>query len=271
MFLNRIAGLPVSLQNLLFNLFSATLKEVIEDARKNGWYEGCVEDLFARKIKLESSVQVAVDNSSGATTHFSIFVLDRGWDLGELITEMKAKEEEEGLAGGDSGGDGVGDQDEEDEEDDEMKDFIVDDEDEDEDEDDEIEEEAEDEGEEQQLKSPSKQMLSKLSSVKRLGPCATGFYVSKRQIAGISLPIFARRKFSRARGRGTLQIDPLGVMVIYRANTGKTGQELSSAELRHKYKLVKSLADCNGIDSLPEPFSSLWSEHYASTNSLEKR
>ncbi|GMI17748.1 hypothetical protein TrLO_g14850 [Triparma laevis f. longispina] len=261
-FLNRIAGLPVSLQNLLFNLFSATLKEVIEDARKNGWYEGCVEDLFARKIERESSVQVAVDNSSGASTHFSIFVLDRGYDLGELIVEMKAKEaEEEGVGVG--VGVGGGEEEEEEElEDDEMKGFIVDDS-----EEEDSGEDIEDEGE-QQLKSPSKQMLSK--SVKKLGPCVTGFYVSKRQITGRTMPIFAKRKFTRARGKSTLQIDPLGVMVIHRANTGKTGQELSSAELRHKYKLVQGLTECSGFEGLPSDFSDLWTEHYTSTNSLEK-
>jgi hypothetical protein len=123
-FLNRIAGLPVPHQNLLFKLFAATLSDVVAAAKKNGWYEGCVEDLIAKSVTEEFSKVIAIDDKRGgssAKTMFTSLILDRGWSLEGLIREEKETFEGDGVAGLGLGG---GDDD-----DAEMDDFIVDDDD----------------------------------------------------------------------------------------------------------------------------------------------
>ena len=205
-FLNRIMGLPVCLQNLLFGLFTETLKEIVHEARKSGWYEGCVEDLRARRVKMESTQRIAVDSSSGAETRYSVFVLDRGWRLEDVVEEMKVQEaevvveEEEG----EEWERGV-------EESDDEKGGGSDD--------------GNDDGDNEEG-SHGRGLGPRRPFLPRSRPCPSGFYISKRPISGSHLAIYAAQKFSMK--------DPLGVMCVYRPNTGKTGQEFTAAELRSR-------------------------------------
>ncbi len=43
-FLNRILGLPVQLQNMLFSYFSDTLSNIIQQARRSGRWDGGILD-----------------------------------------------------------------------------------------------------------------------------------------------------------------------------------------------------------------------------------
>jgi len=61
-----------------------------------------------------------------------------------------------------------------------------------------------------------------------------------------------------------LNTDPLGVMVVMRPNTGKTGQEFGTQELLGRYRLVKRLKDATedwtgeGGSEDEKKFVSLW-------------
>jgi len=71
--------------------------------------------------------------------------------------------------------------------------------------------------------------------------CKSGFYISRRMIAGRHLIMFAQRKV--AKDDVADFIDPLNLMIISRPNTGKNPCEMSSHELRNKYKLLLSSDD----------------------------
>ena len=230
------------LQNLLFGLFSQTLKEVVSEARKSGWYEGCVEDLTARRVKMESTQQVAVDASSGAETWYSVYVLDRGWKLEDVVDEMKGGEQEDEEIGEDDGEEVKG------------KEKVI-----------ENEKEMERGDEEEILQEGLGRRY-----LDRSRPCPSGFYISKRAIAGSHLPIYAARKFPSRK-------DPLGIMVIYRPNTGKTGQESTSSELWGRYDLVAPLRDVLSASAMREggkegvrtaELARLWDDFYNSSHTV---
>lgn len=76
--------------------------------------------------------------------------------------------------------------------------------------------------------------------------CKSGFYISRRLIAGCHLIIFAQRKVIKDIGKDTDFLDPLKLMIIYQPNTGKNPCEMASKELRNKYKLLLSSKDVIG-------------------------
>jgi hypothetical protein len=79
LFLNRISGLPVLQQKLVFSLFMSTLDDVVADAKATGEFEGSVEDVRATHIELDGTPKkLAVDKRSGAPTFFTQLSLDRG-------------------------------------------------------------------------------------------------------------------------------------------------------------------------------------------------
>jgi len=80
--------------------------------------------------------------------------------------------------------------------------------------------------------------------------CKSGFYISRRKIAGRFLVIFAQRKVEKEVGIDSDFIDPLNLMVISRPNTGKNPIEMPSQEMRFKYKLLASSADM--LDSIDD-------------------
>jgi hypothetical protein len=180
-FLNRIAGLPVLQQNLVFSLFMSTLDDVVSDAKATGQFEGSVEDVKATCIELDGTPEtLAVDRRSGATTTLTRLKLDRGISL-------------ETVAAGALEDAPLGDANEE-------------------------------------------------SSKSRVAE--SGFYISKRIIAGRQLVLYAKRKVEpdeNVAGGGSVH-DPLGLMVITRPNTGKNPCEMHSKDLKSKYILKMSSA-----------------------------
>lgn len=80
--------------------------------------------------------------------------------------------------------------------------------------------------------------------------CKSGFYISRRKIAGRFLVMFAQRKVEKEVGIDSDFIDPLNLMVISRPNTGKNPIEMPSQEMRFKYKLLASSADM--LDSIDD-------------------
>ena len=73
--------------------------------------------------------------------------------------------------------------------------------------------------------------------------CKSGFYMSRRKIAGRHLIMFASRKVEQQEGVDADFIDPLRLMVITRPNTGKNPCEMPSEEMRYKYRLLVSSDD----------------------------
>lgn len=191
-FLNRIAGLDVSRQNLVFSLFMSTLDDVITDAKATGEFEGSVEDIRASNVTMKNNPEViAVDTSCGASTELTRLILDRGVSFDKMvqtiIQETPAKETSEA--------------------DNAM-----------------AEEESDDDNDE--------------------GLCKSGFYISRRKIAGRHLVMFAQRKNEKEDSGSSDFIDlARNLMIITRPNTGKNPCEMANDELRYKYKLLVSVAD----------------------------
>ena len=186
-FLNRILGLPVMKQNLVFSLFMSTLDDVVTDAKATGEFEGSVEDVKATSITMkEAPTVIAADKSSGATTMLTKITVDRGISfeqvIGSILDEHKQSDdpvEHDGAEG-----------------------FVT------------------------------NQFVAE-----------SGFYLSKRKIAGRKLVIFARRKVDQDVGEGISATDPLGLMIISRPNTGKNPCEMPSRDLRFKYDKIVSSRD----------------------------
>lgn len=71
----------------------------------------------------------------------------------------------------------------------------------------------------------------------------SGFYISRRKIAGRHLVAFAQRKLEMEDSIDRDFIDPLNLMFITRPNTGKNPCEMPSQELNYKYRLLISSSD----------------------------
>lgn len=183
-FLNRIMGLAVLRQNLIFSLFIATLDDVVTDAKATGEFEGSVEDVKATTISMEEAPQqIASDKSSGASTMLTKITLDRGISFEQVIGSILEEEKESGATDTNDGDD-------------------------------------------------SNQFVAE-----------TGFFLSKRKIAGRKLVMFAKRKIDQddISEEFASVVDPLGLMIISRPNSGKNPSEMPSRELRTKYdKIVTS-------------------------------
>lgn len=180
-FLNRIMGLAVTRQNLVFSLFMSTLDDVVTDAKATGEFEGSVEDVKATSITMkEAPTKIAADKSSGASTMLTKITLDRGISFEHVVGSVI----------------------------DEHKDVDVTD--------------VEDYDEADQFVAES------------------GFYLSKRKIAGRKLVMFAKRKIDQDEISEEFAsvVDPLGLMIISRPNTGKNPCEMSSRDLRFKYDKI---------------------------------
>lgn len=74
-------------------------------------------------------------------------------------------------------------------------------------------------------------------------PAESGFYRSRRKIAGRRLILFAQRKVVDAEDVDSDFIDPLGSMIVTRPNTGKSPCDMSSRDLKYKYDLLVSSAE----------------------------
>ncbi|KAL3940125.1 MAG: hypothetical protein SGBAC_005264 [Bacillariaceae sp.] len=205
-FLNRIFGLPVVRQNLIFSLFMSTLDDVISEAKLTGEFEGSAEDIKATTIEIAEERVVAIDPSCGAETKLITLILDRGIPF-DAVCEM-AKEEAVKIR------DSVEAKKEEKTEEDNAHD---------------VDEENNDKDE----------WLSTRLDDDRI--CEAGFYFSKKRIAGRHLVIFAKPKFpstSFGSEAEAIDVDPLGLMIITRPNTGTNRCEMPTRELRQKYHLA---------------------------------
>ena len=74
-------------------------------------------------------------------------------------------------------------------------------------------------------------------------PAESGFYRSRRKIAGRHLILFAQRKVVDVEDVDSDFIDPLGSMIVTRPNTGKNPCDMSSRDLKYKYDLLVSSAE----------------------------
>ncbi|VDO93835.1 unnamed protein product [Soboliphyme baturini] len=87
-FLNRILGLPVKTQNCLFQYFSDTLKEIIEQAKRDGRYDLGILDLGQKndKVKkLETKVFVGQFQLGGLKTELHTVCVERGMPWSEAM------------------------------------------------------------------------------------------------------------------------------------------------------------------------------------------
>jgi len=188
-FLNRIAGLEVLRQRLVFSLFMSTLDDVITDAKATGEFEGSVEDIKATSIELKSEQIIATDSSCGAKTELTRLIIDRGVSFNFIVDTIAADNKQNG----------------------------------------DVEMAAEKDTDATERKESHRKQAK------------SGFYLSKRKIAGRHLVLFAQQKVSDEVDSDF--DDPLGLMVITRPNSGKNPCEMSSKDLRYKYDLLVSSED----------------------------
>jgi hypothetical protein len=212
-FLNRLFGLPVARQNLVFSVFMSTLDNVISEAKLTGEFEGSVEDITATSIEILEERVLATDPSCGAKTKLTTLLLDRGISL-EAVSDMA---KEEALHSSDLATSKVEDNMEPEEPAEEAskpKDDAIDDD----------ASDAEDEW-------------------PRRIVAEAGFYISKKIIAGRNLVLFAKARFPNSSFKNVTEamaLDPLGLMVVTRPNTGTNPCEMPSRELNAKYRLAFS-------------------------------
>ena len=69
-FLNRLLGLPVNLQNLVFSYFTDTLGEIVKAAKKAGRWDGGILDFGAsgEHVELVESKEFVGDAAFGTAT-----------------------------------------------------------------------------------------------------------------------------------------------------------------------------------------------------------
>jgi hypothetical protein len=255
-FLNRISGLIVTRQSLVFSLFMNTLSQVIKEAKSSGEFEGTAEDITATTIEIGEERDLAVDPSSGAQTKLTTLVLDRGISFDSVCT--LAMEETKKMFSADDNAAAV-EQDNQKEsnsnitrtDEENEDDFIVlDDDDDDDDDDDGIDDFiVDDDIDEDDV------WMSRSTKRKRL-VAEAGFYISKKQIAGRHLVLFAKRKFDRSSFNSDEEdaaFDPLGLMQLTRPNTGTILTDKSTQELRQKYRLAFSCEELRVQLSSEEP------------------
>ena len=78
-FLNRLLGLPLKEQNLLFDIFCATLEAVIGAARKDGKYDEGIADLSGAAVSMEApESSLWTDPLTGAEMRSAVVSVDRG-------------------------------------------------------------------------------------------------------------------------------------------------------------------------------------------------
>jgi hypothetical protein len=229
MFLNRLAGIKVSRQALIFSLFMATLDDIIKEASATGEFEGTAEDITATHVNVGKETVLAIDPSSGAPTKMTTLLLDRGVSF-ELACDMALEEaaklendQDEPMSETKSvlfGGGLETDHDD-------LNGFIVND-----------------------SQSEDNEWMS-LAKPTKLGTRAEpGFYISKNKIAGRHLILLAKGKFDYASFGSkevTNNFDPMRWMQVTRPNTGATIVDMSTADLQKKYNLACSCKVLKGI------------------------
>eukprot|EP01012_Entosiphon_sulcatum_P025959 TRINITY_DN31340_c0_g1_i1.p1 TRINITY_DN31340_c0_g1~~TRINITY_DN31340_c0_g1_i1.p1 ORF type:complete len:1169 (-),score=143.26 TRINITY_DN31340_c0_g1_i1:5-3481(-) len=86
-FLNRMLGLPIRRQQLLFSLFCGTLTQVIQAARQSGRYDEGITDLRGESIKMEGP---PVELAQGTVpTTYTLLRVDRGISWEKAVERRK--------------------------------------------------------------------------------------------------------------------------------------------------------------------------------------
>lgn len=189
-FLNRIAGLEVMRQRLVFSLFMSTLDDVIADAKATGEWEGSVEDIKATSITLKSEEVIATDSSCNASTELTRLIIDRGVSYNAIVEIITADNDKQ----------------------------------------------SDDTNMAAEKDEASADNTEREGSHRK--QAKSGFYISKRKIAGRRLVMYAQQKV--ADEVGSDHDDPLGLMVITRPNTGKNPVEMPSKDVLYKYDILAS-------------------------------
>ena len=88
-FLNRISGLPLLYQNIMFDIFLNLLEQNIKFAKQTGEYEFNVHSFMDQKIRLQQPCERLFHNPvSGGQVYIYPITRDRGMDLVEAIHEL---------------------------------------------------------------------------------------------------------------------------------------------------------------------------------------
>ena len=258
-FLNRISGLMVHRQSLVFSLFMSTLGGVIKTAKTSGEFEGTAEDVTATDIEIGQEIDLAIDPSSGAQTKLTTLVLDRGIPFDTV--RALAMDEAQKLQS---------DSDSENRIDDENKASI----------------DINDE------KNNDTLFIDEYDDNGIEKIAESGFYISKNRIRGRHLILFAKRKFDPSSFKTDEErnaVDPLGLMQITRPNTGANLTDKSTWDLRQAYRLclscdkirelssedlitkdsVKENKDTQRLISMSKKISSLWKLAFKESDSFK--
>ena len=93
-FLNRLLGLKIETQTLLFNYFSSTFKAVISAAKAEGLYTEGISDVRAKNISGRADQSILwVDPVTKLETFKNEFIIDRGISYQEACTLMELERE----------------------------------------------------------------------------------------------------------------------------------------------------------------------------------
>ncbi|KAG7374783.1 RNA methylase [Nitzschia inconspicua] len=249
-FLNRLAGIAVAQQALVFSLFMATLDDVIKEAKTTGEYEGTAEDITATHAEVGEEEVLAIDPSSGVPTKMTTLLLDRGISF-ELACKMALEEAGRMQDDGERTSESATNDRVQMSLKDDLDGFIVDD------------VEGSDESEDESRKGD--EWMSKTKPLKR---AEAGFYISKNKIAGRHLILLAQGKFDYSSFNSieeAISFDPMRWMQVSRPNTGTSTADMSTNDLQKKYYLACS---CSVLKVAMDDFSKNPVEIVKSTKKL---
>lgn len=99
-FLNRMLGLKISQQALLFNYFFSTLKAAISDAKTEGVYSSAISDVEKKNIVSISEPSVLwTDPVTQLTTFKHEYIIDRGLSFQEACQRLELERNLNDLSG----------------------------------------------------------------------------------------------------------------------------------------------------------------------------
>ena len=100
-FLNRLLGLPIARQNLLFNYFTATLAACIRSAKAEGRYSEGMSDMPASNIsEAQTPETLWTDPHSGLKTLKHSLRMDRGISFSTAVERLERERREgDGVSG----------------------------------------------------------------------------------------------------------------------------------------------------------------------------
>jgi hypothetical protein len=89
-FLNRLLGLPIAKQSLMFNYFGASLAAAIRSAKAEGRYSEGMSDMPAAHVSQAAAPQTLwTDPHSGMETMRNTLRIDRGISFAEAVERLQ--------------------------------------------------------------------------------------------------------------------------------------------------------------------------------------